>query len=85
MLPRSTSSRECRSSTSQLTLYADTGELLVDDVVPLERWDTVVIDVETGREKGRADTGCVMSGGMWYTPGFGRDFYTTTGFGGGYR
>lgn len=69
-------------NTSQLTLYADTGELIVDDVRPFERWDAVVVDVETGREKGRADTGCLMSGAMWYTPGFGRDFYTTTGFGG---
>ncbi len=69
-------------NTSQLTLYADTGELLVDDVRPFERWDAVVVDIETGREKGRADTGCLMSGAMWYTPGFARDFYTTTGFGG---
>ena len=49
---------------------------------PFQRWDAVVVDIETGREKGRADTGCVMSGAMWYTPGFERDFYTTTGFGG---
>lgn len=69
-------------NTSQLTLYADTGELLVDDVQPLRQWDAVVLDVETGAEKGRANTGCVMSGGMWYTPGFGRDFYTSTGSGG---
>ncbi len=68
-------------NSSQPTLYADTGELLVDDV-RLGRWDAVVLDVETGREKGRANTGCGMSGGMWYTPGFGRDFYTSTGFGG---
>ena len=68
-------------SSNQLTLYADTGELLVDDVEPLPRWDAVVLDIETGREKGRVDTGCVRSGGMWYTPGFERDFYTTTGGG----
>ena len=68
-------------NTTQLTLYADTGELLVDDVKPLRRWDAVVVDEETGQEKARTDTGCFMSGAMWYTPGFGRDFYTTTGAG----
>ena len=68
-------------TSNQLTLYGDTGELLVDDVEPTRGWDAVVLDVETGREKGRVDTGCVRSGGMWYTPGFGRDFYTTTGGG----
>lgn len=68
-------------NTNQLTLFADTGELLVDDVKPLRRWDAVVVDIETGREKGRVDTGCGMSGAMWYAPGFSRDFYTSTGFG----
>ena len=65
-----------------MTLYADTGELLVDDCKTMGRWDAVVVDVETGEEKGRVDTDCVASGGMWYTPGFGRDFYTSTGLGG---
>ena len=69
-------------NTNQMTLYADTGELLVDDCKTMGRWDAVVVDVETGEEKGRVDTGCVASGGMWYTPGFGRDFYTSTGLGG---
>jgi hypothetical protein len=70
-------------NTSQLTVYADSGELLVDDVVaPTARWDAVVLDIESGHERGRVDTGLGMSGGMWYTPGFERDFYTSSSFGG---
>jgi len=65
-------------SSNQLTLYADTGELIVDDCSRPGVWDAVVLDVETGVERGRVDTGCVVSSGMWYTPGFGRDFYTST-------
>ncbi len=65
-------------NTSQPTLYADTGELLVDDCRAPGVWDAVVADVETGAELGRVDTGCLRSTGMWYTPGFGRDFYTST-------
>lgn len=68
-------------TTNQLTLFADTGELLVDDCKPGVRWDAVVLDIETGIEKARADTGCGASSGMWYTPGFDRDFYTSTALG----
>ena len=64
-------------NSSQMTVFADTGELLVDDVHD-GRWDAVVLDIETGAEKGRADTRCVASSGMWYTPGFNRDVYVST-------
>lgn len=63
---------------SQPTLYADTGELLVDDVRAPGVWDALVVDIESGAERGRVDTGCLSASGMWYTPGFGRDFYTST-------
>ena len=66
---------------NQLTLYADTGELIVDHVHKMGEWDAVVLDIETGDERGRADTGCFMPMGMWYTPGFERDFYTSTAVG----
>ena len=66
---------------NQLTLYADTGELIVDHVHKMGEWDAVVLDIETGNERGRADTGCFMQIGMWYTPGFERDFYTSTAVG----
>ncbi len=69
-------------NTNQLTLYADTGELLVDDSPHGAPWYAVVLDIETGQEKARADTGCSASSGMWYTPGFERDFYTSTLLGG---
>ena len=45
-------------------------------------WDAVVVDIETGRERGRVDTGCLLSGGMWYTPGLDRDLYTSSAYGG---
>lgn len=67
---------------NQPTLYADSGELIVDDCKPGERWDAVVLDIETGSEKARVDTGCIVPTGMWYTPGFARDFYTSTAAGG---
>ncbi len=68
-------------STNQLMLYADTGELIVDHLPTPGVWHAVVVDIETGAERGRADTGCLRSGGMWYTPGFERDFYTSTPLG----
>jgi hypothetical protein len=69
-------------NSNQLSLFAETGELLVDDVRAAGEWDLVVVDVETGREKSRVDTRCLISAGMWYAPGFDRDVYTTTPIGG---
>ena len=74
--------RDWRSS-NQPTLFVETGELLVDDCRSPGSWDLVVADIETGRELARADTGCLLSAGMWYTPGWRRDVYTTTPFFGG--
>ena len=68
-------------TTNQLTLFDATGELVVDDVRWPGRWDAVVVDIQSGQELGRVDTGCLASTGMWYTPGGERDFYTTTSFG----
>lgn len=69
-------------NSSQLTLFPDTGELVLDDCSTLGTWDAVVVDIETGRERGRVDTGCLLSGGMWYTPGLDRDLYTSSAYGG---
>ena len=41
----------------------------------------MVVDIETGVERGRVETGCLRSAGMWYTPGFDRDFSTSTPLG----
>ena len=68
----------------QMMLYPDTGELIVEDS-PIARMmndkgtgDIVVVDVETGHERGRAPIGAVATMGMFPCPGFGRDFYLAT-------
>lgn len=68
-------------TSNQLTVYADTGELIVDHVHEFGAWDAVVLDIETGAERGRAETGCIMPTGMWFTPGFDRDFYISNQLG----
>jgi hypothetical protein len=35
-------------------------------------WYAAVLEIETGEERGRAETGRLRSGGMWDMPGFGR-------------
>lgn len=45
--------------------------------------DLVVLDIETGRERGRAPIGMGTTGGMFCCPGFGRDVYVTGRAGGG--
>ena len=60
----------------QPLVFADTGEVVLDDY----RFDTmddnlVVLDLETGREKGRTATGSPMPSGMFPCPGLDRDVY----------
>lgn len=45
--------------------------------------DLVVLDIETGRERGRAPIGMGTTGGMFCCPGFGRDVYLAGRAGGG--
>ena len=62
----------------QMMLHADTGELVVEDARAADaggQSEAVVIDVETGEERGRAGIGSVATMGMFLCPGFERDFY----------
>jgi hypothetical protein len=57
-------------------LYPDTGELVTADFDAARGTDQVVVlDVATGKEKARADTGSPVQSVLFPCPGFGRDFY----------
>ncbi|MCH8815975.1 MAG: hypothetical protein IH957_12965 [Chloroflexi bacterium] len=63
----------------QPMLFADTNELIVDDI--REDGDyVVVLDLETGEERGRAHSGAPQSSGMFFCPGWNRDVYYATIF-----
>ena len=66
----------------QMILYSDTGELVLEDGAapsgaPGDSM-AVVVDIETGEERGRAACGSSMLGGMFFCPGFERDFYSAS-------
>ena len=66
-----------------MILYSDTGELVLEDGAagdPAGSW-VVIVDVETGAERGRAPTGAPFLGGMFFCPGFGRDLYAASASG----
>ncbi len=57
-------------------LYPDTGELVTNDHDGERMMDQVVIlDIETGTELARADTGSPLQSVVFPAAGFGRDFY----------
>ena len=66
----------------QMMLYPDTGELVLEEASTTRAQnkisDAVVVDIESGTEKGRAPTGAAASMGMFLCPGFERDFYVAT-------
>jgi hypothetical protein len=56
--------------------FPDTGELVTGDHDPERMADQVVIlDIETGEEKARADTGSPVQSVVFPSPGFDRDLY----------
>lgn len=58
-------------------LFADTGELVLHHHDAPRRADQVVVlDIETGRELARADTGSPVQSVLFAAPGFDRDLYT---------
>ena len=59
--------------------YPDTGEVVVDDVLEDKNVDAVVLDIETGLEKGRVATGGRFEAAMAFYPGLNRDVYSTSG------
>lgn len=57
-------------------LFPDTGELVTNDHDAERMMDQVVVlDVETGEERARADTGSPVQSVLFPAPGFGRDLY----------
>jgi hypothetical protein len=58
---------------SHLILYTDSGELVTGDNA-----DVVVLDIETGNELARADTGSGIQSVLFPCPGNARDFYVCT-------
>jgi len=58
---------------SHLLLYAGSGELVTGDHA-----DAVVLDIATGDELARADTGSGIQSVLFPAPGFERDFYVCT-------
>ena len=66
-------------NSSQVLYYPDTGEVVVDDVLEDKNVDAVVLDIETGLEKGRVATGGRFEAAMAFYPGLNRDVYSTSG------
>ena len=66
-------------NSNQVFYYPDTGEVMLDDVLEDNNVDAVVVDIETGQEKGRVATGARYAAAMAFYPGFDRDFYSTSG------
>ncbi len=61
---------------SHLVRYADTGELVTADYDHGRFADQVVVlDLETGAEKARADTGSPLQSVVFPAAGFDRDLY----------
>jgi outer membrane protein assembly factor BamB len=62
--------RRDQDHASHLLLYADTGELVTGD-----NTDVVVLDISTGHELARTDSGGGVQSVLFPAPGFERDFY----------
>ena len=65
----------------QMMLYADSGELVIEDARATDAKKSsqaVLVDIETGIERGRAPIDAAASMGMFPCPGFARDFYVAT-------
>ncbi|MEO6469325.1 MAG: hypothetical protein ABIP21_09500 [Acidimicrobiia bacterium] len=57
-------------------LYPDTGELVTADHDGERMMDQIVVlDIDTGTELGRVDTGSPLQSVVFLAPGFGRDLY----------
>ena len=57
-------------------LFADTGELVTTDHDATRMVDEIVVlDIETGAERLRVDSGSAVQSVLFPAPGFGRDFY----------
>ena len=69
--------RRDQNHASHLLLFTDTGELLTGDYDSARSAEqAVVLDITTGKELARADTGSTVQSVLFPAPGFGRDCYT---------
>jgi hypothetical protein len=59
---------------SHMLLYPASGEVVINDYRRLGE-EVVVLDIETGTERGRVRVGGLMQGVVFPSPGWGRDFY----------
>jgi hypothetical protein len=59
---------------SHMVLYSETGDLVTNDYRRFGE-EVVVLDIETGVERGRVRTGGVMQGVVFPSVGWGRDVY----------
>ena len=59
---------------SHMILYPGSGELVINDYRHHGE-EVVVLDIDTGQERGRVRSGGVMQGVVFPSVGFGRDFY----------
>ncbi|MCR9288536.1 MAG: hypothetical protein NXI23_14260 [Bacteroidetes bacterium] len=67
----------------QIRYYPDTGEAILDDRLDNYKVDAVVVDIETGAEKARCNTGTKFSANMLWGAGYHRDAYMGSGLSGG--
>jgi hypothetical protein len=74
--------RKIRNS-NQILYYPDTGEAILDDMLDNYKVDAVVVDIETGAEKARCNTGTKFSANMLWGAGYHRDAYMGSGLSGG--
>lgn len=58
-------------------LYPDSGEIVVNDFQSGSE-HVVVLDIESGAERGRVATGSPVQAVLFQSPGWGRDLYTCT-------
>jgi hypothetical protein len=65
-------------ASNHFLLYPDTGEVVVNDFQEDVGEHAVLLDLETGVEKGRAAIPSPMQSVVFQAAGFGRDFYTCT-------
>ena len=57
-----------------MLLYPGSGEVVINDYRRLGE-EVVVLDIETGTERGRVRVGGLMQGVVFPSPGWGRDLY----------
>lgn len=64
-------------ASNHFLLFADTGEVVVNDFAESTE-HVVVLDIESGIERGRVATGSPVQSALFQSPGWSRDIYTCT-------